>query len=319
MIEESPAMNAEPVRLGAISPEDDPEPEFWHSLVRVVGVSGIDDERIVEAVIPGWDPARRIQFPASILPDDVRAGLAPGVRILADVNLGEMDPEKLRMRGFRLAPPPIDLPSLPPWPQTVLLSPETVRLDTPGPTSNGPPAWVPPGEVAGDFGLDTGATSPFLGGPGAAFIGIPPVLVGGYFAEGSAFSESHSQDGTLRAVLRSTPAGRLVLEGDVEATTGPSMLLRYSVQDGSGDEWYRGYIGLHPVDNGTRRFGQVTLDPQLRGRWSLDCRIEVRPLPSGSLTTEDRADLERSIAAAGDEESRRVLAEALAGLPGAQP
>jgi hypothetical protein len=75
--------------------------------VCVVGVSTVDAGRMVEVVIPSWDPGRRVQFRESILPEEIQRQLAPGVRLLADVNLGETNPEKLVFRDFQLAPRPI--------------------------------------------------------------------------------------------------------------------------------------------------------------------------------------------------------------------
>ena len=81
-------------------------PELWRSLVRVVGIATVGAERMVEAVVPSWDPGRTVRFRESILPDEIQHRLMPGVRLLADVSLGETDPEKLIFRDFRLAPQP---------------------------------------------------------------------------------------------------------------------------------------------------------------------------------------------------------------------
>jgi hypothetical protein len=81
-------------------------PKLWRSLVRVVGISTVDAERMVEAVVPSWDPGRTVRFRESLLPDEIQFQLVPGVRLLADVSLGETDPEKLIFRDFRLAPQP---------------------------------------------------------------------------------------------------------------------------------------------------------------------------------------------------------------------
>ncbi len=81
-------------------------PDLWRSLVRVVGISTVNAERMVEAVVPSWDPGRTVRFRESILPDEIQLQLVPGVRLLADVSLGETDPEKLILRDFRHAPQP---------------------------------------------------------------------------------------------------------------------------------------------------------------------------------------------------------------------
>jgi hypothetical protein len=93
-IQETGSSGSSPTSLAAA-------PDLWRSLVRVVGISTADAERIVEAVIPSWDPGRKVRFRESILPEEIQLQLAPGVRLLADVNLGETDPEKLVFRDFR--------------------------------------------------------------------------------------------------------------------------------------------------------------------------------------------------------------------------
>jgi hypothetical protein len=102
---DQPASNGlEPESGGSSSTSSTAAPDLWRSLVRVVGISTVDAERMVEAVIPSWDPDRRVRFRESILPEAIQLQLAPGVRLLADVSLGETDPEKLIFRDFRLAP-----------------------------------------------------------------------------------------------------------------------------------------------------------------------------------------------------------------------
>ena len=63
-------------------------------------------KQMVEAVIPSWEPDQTVRFPESILPEEIRLRLTPGVRLLAYVNIGETDPDKLVFRDFRLAPQP---------------------------------------------------------------------------------------------------------------------------------------------------------------------------------------------------------------------
>jgi hypothetical protein len=101
----SPSQESESIGSGSTSSAV--APDLWRSLVRVVGISTVDAERMVEAVIPSWDPGRRVRFRESILPEAIQFQLAPGVRLLADVSLGETDPEKLVFCDFRLAPQPI--------------------------------------------------------------------------------------------------------------------------------------------------------------------------------------------------------------------
>ncbi|MGA2706628.1 MAG: serine protease [Isosphaeraceae bacterium] len=92
---------------GSISASSPAELDLWRSLVRIVGVSTVDAERTVEAVVPSWDPGAIVRFRESILPIEIQRQLTPGVRLLADVNLGETDAEKLVFRNFQVAPHPV--------------------------------------------------------------------------------------------------------------------------------------------------------------------------------------------------------------------
>jgi hypothetical protein len=91
---------------GSVPPEA--APDLWRSLVEVVGTSTGGPDRMVEVVIPSWEPDQTVRLPESILPEEIRLQLTPGVRLLllADVNIGETDPDKLVFRNFRLAPQP---------------------------------------------------------------------------------------------------------------------------------------------------------------------------------------------------------------------
>jgi hypothetical protein len=91
---------------GSVPPEV--APDLWRSLVEVVGTSTVGSERMIEVVIPSWVLDQTVRLPESILPEEIRLQLTPGVRLLllADVNIGESDPDKLVFRNFRLAPRP---------------------------------------------------------------------------------------------------------------------------------------------------------------------------------------------------------------------
>jgi hypothetical protein len=125
----------------------------------------------------------------------------------------------------------------------------------------------------------------------------------------------HSEDGIVRAVLRLTSEDDLALEATIAAAAA-DRLARYRIWDADHQLISRGYIGLIPAEHpqGTC-FGQVILAPSVRERWDVSCYIEVVPLPHQVLTSDDRADLVRSIDGTDLPACRAALEEALARLP----
>jgi hypothetical protein len=131
-------------------------------------------------------------------------------------------------------------------------------------------------------------------------------------------ADYHSEDGSLLATLRVTPAARLVLEAEVNLDTwGDSRLARFRIWDGENRPLAQGYLGLYAAGE-NKAFGQVDLDafaPGLRARWSPASHLEIVPQGIDVLVTSDRADLENSLNATEQDESRRVLQGVLLRTP----
>jgi hypothetical protein len=69
---------------------------MWRTLLRVV--SKEDDK--LRVVIPGWNPREQIEIPYNIIPPEILAGLEPGSRFHARVNIGAEEAEDLRFEGW---------------------------------------------------------------------------------------------------------------------------------------------------------------------------------------------------------------------------
>jgi len=78
------------------------------TLVRITNVTNESSEKVVDAVIPGWNPYRAVRFPISLLPTNLRDKLAPDVHFFAYINIGAEKAEDLYFRNFELAPEPDD-------------------------------------------------------------------------------------------------------------------------------------------------------------------------------------------------------------------
>jgi hypothetical protein len=78
------------------------------TLLRVINVTNESNEKVVDVIIPGWNPYRAVRFPASLLPGDLEDIVAPQIRLFALVNIGAERSDELYFREFELAEEPDD-------------------------------------------------------------------------------------------------------------------------------------------------------------------------------------------------------------------
>lgn len=76
------------------------------ALIRVVDVTQESSETVVDAIVPQWNPNKGVRFPVTLLPRELHSEVAPGIRLLADVNIGARKAEELFFGNFDLAPEP---------------------------------------------------------------------------------------------------------------------------------------------------------------------------------------------------------------------
>lgn len=84
--------------------------ELHRNLVRVVDVSEESNEKVVDVIIPGWNPNRVVQLPLSLICEWI-SNFEPeiGTRLIANVNSGAENPEDLYFTDFEVAPKPEEI------------------------------------------------------------------------------------------------------------------------------------------------------------------------------------------------------------------
>ncbi len=78
------------------------------TLLRITNITDESNEKVVDVIIPGWNPRRAVRFPVSLIPTDLHDKLVPKTRLFALVNIGAEKAEDLYFREFELAPEPDD-------------------------------------------------------------------------------------------------------------------------------------------------------------------------------------------------------------------
>lgn len=77
-----------------------PSREPIKTLVRIENVDEDQKPKIVNAVIPSWNPKEVIRFPLTLAPPDIRENIREGARLWAQVNLGAEDHTGLFLDSF---------------------------------------------------------------------------------------------------------------------------------------------------------------------------------------------------------------------------
>ncbi len=80
----------------------------YRTLLAITNISTVANERVVDAVIPGWNPRIAVRFPVSLIPAEFHELLAPDVAFFAQINIGAEKADDLYFRDFELAPEPDD-------------------------------------------------------------------------------------------------------------------------------------------------------------------------------------------------------------------
>ncbi|XGB41603.1 MAG: hypothetical protein LVS60_15255 [Nodosilinea sp. LVE1205-7] len=91
---------------GAIQSDRKP----YRNLVRLVDVSEESNEKVVDVIIPGWNPRRAVRLPSSLIREWI-FNFEPeiGIRLIANVNSGAENPEDLYFTDFEVAPTPEEI------------------------------------------------------------------------------------------------------------------------------------------------------------------------------------------------------------------
>lgn len=80
----------------------------YRTLLEIINVTNESNEKVVDVIIPGWNPHRAVRFPASLIPSEFQDSVAPDVAFFAHINIGAENADDLYFRDFELAPEPDD-------------------------------------------------------------------------------------------------------------------------------------------------------------------------------------------------------------------
>ena len=106
------ATNSESIRQGLfasaheISGQMSDARKPHRSLIRVTDLGVESEVKVLDVIIPSWNPLRAVRFPLSLIPVEIQASVASGTRLFALVNIGADDSQDLYFDSFELAPEP---------------------------------------------------------------------------------------------------------------------------------------------------------------------------------------------------------------------
>lgn len=80
----------------------------YRVLLRVRAIEGKEGAKVVEVVVPSWDPEQVVRIPVTLLPEDIASRVIADMRLFAEVNIGAQRAEELHFSNFEIAPVPQD-------------------------------------------------------------------------------------------------------------------------------------------------------------------------------------------------------------------
>ena len=78
----------------------------WRTAVQIEACDAESGIKVVDALIPGWNPETKVRFPLDLIAPELRDFAAPGQVFFALVNTGAERDEDLFFSDFELAPEP---------------------------------------------------------------------------------------------------------------------------------------------------------------------------------------------------------------------
>jgi len=77
------------------------------ALLRIVDIGTESGEKVIDVIIPGWNPHRAVRFPAVLLPKPIRKShMKEGARLFAKINIGAEKASELYFKDFEIAMEP---------------------------------------------------------------------------------------------------------------------------------------------------------------------------------------------------------------------
>lgn len=77
------------------------------TLLRIVDIGKESGQKVIDAIIPGWNPHRAVRFPAILLPKHIhKSHLKEGTYLFAQINIGAQKSSELYFKDFEIATEP---------------------------------------------------------------------------------------------------------------------------------------------------------------------------------------------------------------------
>jgi hypothetical protein len=83
-----------------------PERRAWRTAVQIEDRDDYSKIKVVDALIPGWNPEVKVRFPLKLIRPELQHLAVPGRVFFASVNIGADRDEDLFLTDFELAPEP---------------------------------------------------------------------------------------------------------------------------------------------------------------------------------------------------------------------
>ncbi len=98
-------MRPGPIVLRQVSPSS--TKKLYTAIVRVEKIRAENGSKVVEATVSSWDPYQIVNFPLSLVSENLQAKLEPDMLLFAKVNIGAKRAEDLSFEDFELVPEPV--------------------------------------------------------------------------------------------------------------------------------------------------------------------------------------------------------------------
>jgi hypothetical protein len=74
------------------------------TLLRIVGIGTESGEKVIDVIVPSWNPQRAVRFPIKLLPKSIsKLYVKEGVRLIAKINIGAERASELYFKDFEIA------------------------------------------------------------------------------------------------------------------------------------------------------------------------------------------------------------------------
>jgi hypothetical protein len=76
------------------------------TLLNITHITNESNEKVIDVIVPSWNPHKAVRFPASLIPQELHSELVVDRWLFADVNTGAEKSDDLYFERFELTPEP---------------------------------------------------------------------------------------------------------------------------------------------------------------------------------------------------------------------